>query len=164
LEKELAEAVILAEDYLLPQQPLSMSDTVAEIVRRSFQEKQLIPEVKHAMPYLRHTKAAYRVIGYFACQVAAANGAAMGKWVLELSACLGRERREALERAETRPLWQLLVCIELVRKSNISPADLHLMENGLEDMHEFLARNLQIDSHGQCKWKLNQLLRRFASD
>src|SRR5436853_5882178 len=73
LEKELAEAVILAEDYLLPQ-PLSMAEAVAAVVRKSFEHTNILPKLKCVVPYLRNAKAAYRVVGYLAYQVAARQG------------------------------------------------------------------------------------------
>ena len=104
LEARLADAVIWAEDYLRPQ-PLDLSDSIAEAVRSSFRDSELKPERQHLFPYIRNSRTAYRVVGYFAFQIEPPKG-----MVLDLIAALNAERTEASERKETRPLWQLLVC------------------------------------------------------
>ncbi|MBW8879631.1 MAG: TIR domain-containing protein, partial [Acidobacteria bacterium] len=143
LEKELAEAVILAEDYLLPQ-PLSMAEAVAAVVRKSFEH--------------RNAKAAYRVVGYLAYQVAARQGENLASWALELTACLGRERKEALERNETRPLWQLLVCLNQVSRVQLTYSDRDYLLSALHDMQSFLREHPHIDPGGECKWKIGNMI------
>ncbi|NEQ55489.1 MAG: TIR domain-containing protein [Leptolyngbya sp. SIO3F4] len=104
LEGRLAEAVLLAEDYLRPQ-PLRTSDAIAEIVRDSFRLADLRPDQKAILPYLRSDDAPFRVVGYFAFQIYPS-----AESVPDLLTCLSRERRLALqpgETRETRPLWQL---------------------------------------------------------
>jgi hypothetical protein len=118
LEKELADAVVLAEDYLAPI-GLGMAEPIAALVRRSFENVGTIPKLQLAAPYMRNPKAPYRVVGYLACQVAAERGQDVGAWALDLIACLMREHREALEHRETRPLWQLLVCIDYAMRSKL---------------------------------------------
>lgn len=157
LEKELAGAVVLAEDYLLPQ-PLSMAEAVAAVVRRSFEELNIVPELKHVAPYLRNPKAAFRVVGYLACQVVVLRGESLASWALELTACLGRERKEALERNETRPLWQLLVCLGYVFRAQLTYSDRDYLRNALLDMQSFLRDHPHIDPGGECKWKVGNLI------
>jgi hypothetical protein len=157
LEKELAEAVILAEDYLLPQ-PLSMAEAVAAVVRKSFEYTNISPKLKYVVPYLRNAKAAYRVVGYLAYQVAARQGENLASWALELTACLGRERKEALERNETRPLWQLLVCLNQVSRVQLTYSDRDYLLSALHDMQSFLREHPHIDPGGECKWKIGNMI------
>jgi len=157
LEKELAGAVVLAEEYLLPQ-PLSMAEAVAVVVRRSFEDASIVPRLSHVAPYLRNAKAAYRVVGYLACQVAARRSENLASWALELTACLGRERKEALEHNETRSLWQLLVCLGHVLRAQLTYSDRDYVRKTLVDMQSFLRDNPHIDPGGECKWKIGDIM------
>lgn len=105
LEGSLADAVIYAEEYLQPQ-ALDLSDAIAEAVRRSFKRSALNIERRHLLPYLRSDSAAHRVTAYIAYQVSPQKDMA-----LDFVASLRREKAEAAARRETRPLWQLLVCL-----------------------------------------------------
>jgi TIR domain len=155
--RRIAEAVQRAREYLLPQ-PLSVSEAVAESVRRSFSEAGVVPSLMHVSPYLASGEAAFRVVGYLAAQVAAAQGADIRSWALELTAAFGREQREAVEHQETRPLWQLLVAVGYLLKQSPSHPDRDYLRDAMRDTQTFLQQHGHIDPDGECKRGLAYLL------
>lgn len=155
--QRLSDAVARAREYLMPQ-PLSVAEAVVETIRRSFSEAGIRPQLAHVIPYLASPDAVYRVVGYLATQVAAAQGVDLRTWSLELAACFGREQRHALERHETRPLWQLLVAVGNVINQNPPEPDRSYLRDAMRDTGTFLHQNLQLDPGGQCKARLRKLL------
>ena len=154
---ELARAVSLAEKYLGPID-LREAERVAAQIRETFENARTQPTLRSVQPYLQHSNAAHRVVGYLACQVAAQRGN-ISTWVPELARCFAEEQDEACKNQETRPLWQLLVCISYVLKSEaLSEPDRARLRNGLEEMLKFLRAHPHLDSGGQCKWKIGELL------
>ena len=152
LEVSLADAVIWAEEYLHPQ-PLDLSDSIAEAVRRSFRDAGLTPERRHLLPYIRNSRVAYRVVGYFAYQIQPPAG-----MVLDLVAALNAERVEANEHKETRPLWQLLVCFTYLVRHSANPLDKDLIRKALEEFLKFMEGDGSIDPGGECKGRIRMLL------
>jgi hypothetical protein len=152
LEAKLADAVIWAEDYLRPQ-PLDLSDSIAEAVRSSFRDSGLKPERQHLLPYIRNSRPAYRVVGYFAFQIEPIEG-----MVLDLIAALDFERTEARERKESRPLWQLLVCFTYLMQYHTRPSDRDLIKTALADYLMFMESDPTIDPGGQCKERIRLLV------
>ncbi|UCC97154.1 MAG: hypothetical protein JSW66_15070 [Phycisphaerales bacterium] len=154
----LDEVVIIAEDYLTPQS-LIVSDSIAELVRSSLRKANLVPQADDIAPYLRKRSAAYRVVGYLAFHAAATQGHLLVDLTDELVACLGRERREAIEpHKETRPLWQLLVCFTYLSRGNIEVDRKHLIQEALQGFHDYLRSDPTIDPGGQCKTRIKMLL------
>jgi hypothetical protein len=154
---ELASAIILAEKYLGPID-LREADRIAAQIRRTFENAKTRPMLRSLQPYLQHTKGAYRVVAYLAGQVAAQRED-ISSWVPELARCLAREQDEACNNRETRPLWQLLVCVGYLLKSlALSEAGRARLGNGLREIQKFLQANPHLDSGGQCKWKISELL------
>jgi hypothetical protein len=164
LETELANAVILAEDYLAPQS-LIVSDSIAELVRKSFAKAGLKPLADYIIPYLRNKSASYRVVGYFAFQVSALQGLILTDLTEELVACLSRERRETIEKyKETRPLWQLLVCFHFLLKTDIESDRKSLVGEALKGFLEFMRSDNTIDLGGECKWRVKELIIGFTGN
>jgi hypothetical protein len=155
LEVYLADAVVYAEEYLKPDQSVGSHDRIAELVRRSFRMADLKPEVAHLKPYLRSKKAEYRVVGYLGFQINPTP-----ELMAELVICLNREREEARQRKETRPLWQLLVCFTSLLKKGVDSEDKELIRDALFDFNNFLRSDSSIDPGGECKrrieWLINQ--------
>ena len=155
--QRLSDAVARAREYLMPQ-PLSVAEAVVETIRRSFSEAGIRPQLAHVVPYLASPDAVYRVVGYLATQIAASQGVDLRGWSLELAVCFGREQRHALERHETRPLWQLLVAVGNVIAQRPPEPDRSYLRDAIRDTSTFLQQNLHLDPGGQCKARLSQLL------
>lgn len=152
LEVYLADAVFYAEEYLQPL-PMASHDRIAELVRQSFRKANLKPEAIHLKPYLRSKKAAFRVVGYLGFQINPTP-----ELVAELIICLNREREEAKQRKETRPLWQLLVCFTLLLEKGVNSEDRTLIQDSLTDFNSFLHSDSSIDPGGECKSRINWLV------
>lgn len=152
LEASLADAVIYAEEYLEPQ-PLDLSDAIAEAVRRSFERSAVKIERRYLVPYLRSESAAHRVTGYIAYQVSPQKDMA-----LDFVAALRREKVEAATRRETRPLWQLLVCVGRLMQLGIDRSDTAVIRTALREYFEWMKRDPSIDPGGQCKRRIGMLL------
>lgn len=152
LEASLADAVIYAEEYLQPQ-PLDLSDAIAEAVRRSFDRSGVKIDRKHLLPYLRSESAAHRVTGYIAYQVSPQRNMA-----LDFVAALRREKVEAASRRETRPLWQLLVCIDRLIRLHVDPNDVQVIRSALRRYLEWMRGDPSIDPGGECKQRIEMLL------
>jgi hypothetical protein len=152
LEVHLADAVIWAEEFLKPE-PLDLSDLIAETVRTSFRNSNVDPERKHLLPYIRSTKAAYRVVGYLAFQINPPQG-----MVLDLVSALSAERIEASERKETRPLWQLLVCFTYLSQHRTPPTERELIRRALKNYLDFMNTDTAIDPGGECKERMKLLI------
>jgi hypothetical protein len=153
IELALADAVIWAQDYLSPQ-PLDLSDNIAAAVRRAFEKVGLQVERRHLVPYLRSPEAPHRVVGYIAFQVKPVAG-----MELDLVGALRLERGHAANAHETRPLWQLLVCITFLLKRPDS--DHALLGVALKDFLSFLEQLPEIDPGGQCKARIRMLVGRL---
>jgi hypothetical protein len=153
LEASLADAVIYAEEYLQPQ-PLDLSDAIAEAVRRSFDRSGVKIDRGHLLPYLRSESAAHRVTGYIAYQVSPQENMA-----LDFIAALRREKAEAVSQRETRPLWQLLVCIDRMIQLHVDPSDLQVIQCSLREYLEWMRGDPSIDAGGECKRGIEILLR-----
>ena len=159
----LEEAVIVVEDYLTPQS-LVVSDSIAELVRNSFQKANLAPRTDDIVSYLRKQKAAYRVVGYLAFQASAERGHLLADLTGELVACVGRERRQAIEpHKETRPLWQLLVCFTylLMSRTKIVREE-YIVKEALVGLDNFLHSDTSIDPGGECKNRISYLLSKLV--
>jgi TIR domain-containing protein len=161
LNQQLNEAVSLAHDYLLPH-ALSTAEAVAEVIRRSIQRSAARLKLDDVTPFLRSGNAAYRVVGYLAAQALVKISDNTPDWIIELTAGLARERREASERNETRPLWQLLVALDLAASSGIPRYERDFARNALNDMLAFLRANSHMDPGGECKHRLQQVLGRLS--
>ena len=69
-----------------------------------------------------------------------------------------REQNEALDNQETRPLWQLLVCITQAWKTpELSEENRNRLRNELRQTQNFLNADPHLDSGGQCKGKIGML-------
>lgn len=152
LEASLADAVIYAEEYLQPQ-PLDLSDAIAEAVRRSFERSGVKIERGNLVPYLRSESAAHRVTGYIAYQVSPQKDMA-----LDFVVALRREKIEAATRRETRPLWQLLVCVGRLMQLGIDRSDAEVIQTALREYFEWMKRDPSIDPGGECKRRIGMLL------
>lgn len=151
LEISLSDAVIWADEYLKPQ-PLELSDKLAQAVRQSFKSLDITPDSKLLTPYLLNDNASFRVVGYLAYQIKPFTDAKIG---LNLLACLSKERTHASIKKETRPLWQLLVCIHrLLAITDNRDVILY----SLKEMLSFLESKDDIDRGGQCKQRIRDLL------
>ena len=155
---KLASAVILAEGYLAPID-LREAEARAARIRQTFKNARTLFRLQDAEPYLRHTIAAHRVVGYLVCQVVAEKEDVCS-WAPELAGCLAREQTEALDNRETRPLWQLLVCItHVLRLPALSGTSRDDLRNALGDMQNFLLANPHLDPEGQCKSRIGELMK-----
>lgn len=154
LEAHLADAVLWAEDYL-GNVPLSFADAIAESVRSSFRRINLKPKPQDLRPYIRNTRAAYRVVGYIAYQIDP-----LESMVLDLTHALNLERdhNKAAERKETRPLWQLLVCFTFLMRVQIPRSDRSLIKMALRDFLDFMEKDPSIDPGGECKTRIIKLI------
>ena len=161
LNRQLNEAISLAHDYLLPH-ALSTAEAVAEVIRRTIQRSSAQLKIDDVTPFLRSGNAAYRVVGYLATQALVKTSDNTADWTMELTAGLARERREASERNETRPLWQLLVALDLAVTSGIPHYERDFARNALNDMLAFLLANSHIDPGGECKHRLQEVLGRLS--
>ena len=161
LNRQLNEAISLAHDYLLPH-ALSTAEAVAEVIRRTIQRSSAQLKIDDVTPFLRSGNAAYRVVGYLATQALVKTSDNTADWTMELTAGLARERREASERNETRPLWQLLVALDLAVTSGIPHYERDFARNALNDMLAFLLANSHIDPGGECKHRLQEVLGRSS--
>lgn len=149
-ELAFADAVIWAQDYLGPQ-PLELSDKIAAAIRRAFAEAGLQVDRRRLLPYLRSSEASYRVVGYMAFQVKP-----FTSMELDLVGALRLERGHAANAHETRPLWQLLVCITILFRQPES--DHALLGAALRDFLGFLEQSPKIDPGGQCKARIRRLV------
>jgi hypothetical protein len=157
LTSKLASSVNLAEGYLAPID-LGEAEARAARIRQTFENTRTLPMLNDVEPYLRDTKAAHRVVGYLVCQAVALRED-ICSWALELAGCLAREQKEALDNRETRPLWQLLVCISQVLRSTALPkASRDRLRNALGDLQNFLRATPRLDPEGQCKRRIAELL------
>jgi hypothetical protein len=157
LSSKLAAAVKFAEEYLAPID-LSEADARATRIRQTFQNAKTVPRLSELEPYLQHTTAAHRVVAYLVCQTVAQRED-ISDWAAELADCLGREQQEALSYGETRPLWQLLVCIEDALDSpTLTETKRDDLRRALRGTQRFLEANPHLDAGGQCKWKIGELL------
>ncbi len=152
LEASLADAVIYAEEYLQPQ-PLDLSDAIAEAVRRSFERSGAKIERRNLIPYLRSESSAHRVTGYIAYQVSPQKDMA-----LDFVAALRREKVEAASRRETRPLWQLLVCVGTLMRLAIDRSEAEVIRTALREHLAWMERDSSIDPGGECKQRIAMLL------
>jgi hypothetical protein len=152
LEASLADAVIYAEEYLQPQ-PLDLSDAIAEAVRRSFERSGATIERRNLIPYLRSESAAHRVTGYIAYQVSPQKDMA-----LDFVAALRRERVEAATRRETRPLWQLLMCVGTLMRLTIDRSEAEVVRTALREYLAWMNSEPSIDTGGECKQRITLLL------
>jgi hypothetical protein len=150
--------IALAERYLSPIN-LHEADGIAAEIREMFEAAE-VPQVSWFERYLMHPQAAGRVVGYLAGQVAARRGCNIADWAHVLLRCLHREQDEAVEHRETRPMWQLLVCIEAALNSRTLPEEGYCstLRGGLGRTLEFLRADPSLDPQGQCKWKIEELL------
>jgi hypothetical protein len=152
LEASLADAVLYAEEYLQPQ-TLDLSDAIAEAVRRSFERAAVKIERASLVPYLRSESAAHRVTGYIAYQVSPQKNMA-----LDFVTSLRREKDEAANRKETRPLWQLLVCIGKLLRLDINRSEVEVITTSLRDFLEWMKKDPSLDPGGECKRRIRLLL------
>jgi hypothetical protein len=157
-EKCLREAEGIAKEYLAPIS-LGMAETLAETGRKLLRAQGICEsDFGRITGYLRNPAAYGRVAGYWAFQVASELKVDVRPIALELGACLARESREALEHQETRPLWQLLMCITGVLRLDISQSDRNHLRDSLYDMRSFLYSNRHLDGGSQCKNRISELI------
>ncbi|WP_422080264.1 toll/interleukin-1 receptor domain-containing protein [Ulvibacterium sp.] len=155
LEIALADAVIWAEQYLQPQ-PLNLSDKIAEAVRNSFFNSEIIPNIEIIKPYILNEKASYRVVGYLAYQIKPFSNQQI---ILDFLSSLKIEKQEAIKNKETRPLWQLLVCIELLSELD---NDVSILIESLSMFLNFMEENQSIDLGGECKDRIRYLIEMYT--
>jgi hypothetical protein len=151
LEISLADAVIWADEYLKPQ-PLELSDKLAQAVRQSFKSFDIKPNSKLLTPYLLNDSPSFRVVGYLAYQITPFTDAKIG---LNLVVCLSKEKTHASIKKETRPLWQLLVCLHKLLEITDNR---EIILYSLKEMLSFLESKDDIDRGGQCKQRIRNLL------
>lgn len=154
LREALARALELARCYLLTQ-PLASADSVAQEIRSAFASTGYTPSSEFVEPYIRSEDPLERVVGYVAYQVAPYMG--IGKL---LSKCLEKEAEYALHTKETRPLWQLLVCVGLFGAVT-NPEEMQFMNLPLSDVRDSLQRHEGVDAGGECAAKLTALMTIF---
>lgn len=152
LEASLADAVIYSEEYLQPQ-PLDLSDAIAAAVRRSFARSEVNIDRGALLPYLRSESAAHRVTGYIAYQVSPQRDMS-----LDFVTALRREKAEAVTRRETRPLWQLLVCVGELMRFDVDRCDVDVVRTALRECLEWLQVDHSIDPGGECKRRIKWLV------
>lgn len=151
LEIALADSVLWAEEYLKPQ-PLGLADQLAQAVRKSFKSCGVIPSTSNLKPYILNDDAAFRVVGYLAYQIQPFNDLKIG---LNFVSCLSKEKLHAQAKKETRPLWQLLVCMHFLL--TISD-DRGYIKSSLKEMLLFLESDNTVDTGHQCKQRIRLLL------
>ena len=156
LEWRLADAVLLAQDYLQPQS-LSTSESIVRVIRTSFKLSDLQATLEDIRPYIRHDNASYRVVGYLAFQMAPTAEA-----IPDLITSLFRERRIASQQKETRPLWQLLVCFTKLLKFPLDKRSKEAIQDSLRVFQDFMQSDAAIDPGGQCKKRIDLLIERSA--
>src|ERR1019366_4364118 len=144
----------LANDYLRPQ-PLASADSVAQEIRGAFASTGYIPSSEYIEPYLQSPDPSDRIVGYLAYQIGPYMGIG-GLW----SDTLKRELEFAMESKETRPLWQLLVCLGLFGAVT-NPEEMQFMSLPLCEAREALQRRGDVDVGGQCASKLAALIEVF---
>jgi hypothetical protein len=107
------------------------------------------------LPYLRSESASHRVTEYIAYQVSPKKGLA-----LDFVASLRREKAEAASKGETRPLWQLLVCIGELMRLGIGSADAEVLRKALSEHLAWMRHEPSVDPAGECKQRIELLLRK----
>jgi len=105
------------------------------------------------VPYVRSESAAHRVTGYIAYQVSPQKNMA-----LDFVTSLRREKVEAATRRETRPLWQLLVCVGELLTLDIDRGDVEVIQTALREYLEWMEQDSLIDPEGECKQRIGMLL------
>jgi hypothetical protein len=154
LDNALKRSLDLARNYLLPQ-PLASADSVAQEIRSAFASTGYTPSADFVEPYLNSEDAALRVIGYLAYQTAPYLG--IGQVFGE---CLIKEVKYALNTKETRPLWQLLVCLGLFGAIT-NPEEMQFMKLPLQEVKHALEQEKEVDMGGECVSKLTALIAIF---
>ncbi|MBS0150253.1 MAG: TIR domain-containing protein [Nitrospira sp.] len=154
LEANLADAVIYATEYLQPQ-GLGLSDAIAESIRQSFRATNIHPERRNLLPYITSNSAAHRVTGYIAYQMSPQLSMCM-----DFVASLRREREEATHNHETRPLWQLLVCIGHALSAEHQDSGHAALLIALSEFDRWICNEPSIDLGGECKTRIQLLLER----
>lgn len=150
----LARSLELARDYLLPQS-MASAESVAQEIRSAFASTGYTPSSELVEPYLQSQEPSQRVVGYLAYQVAPYMG--IGQLLGE---CLVTELEYALGAKETRPLWQLLVCLGLFGAVT-NPEEMQFMALPLKEVRESLQRDQHVDVGGECGAKLTALMTIF---
>jgi hypothetical protein len=103
---------------------------------------------------LKSSDGATRILGYVAVQRWSGPAANF-----ELGPCFALERRDARRWRETRPLWQLLVCVDspgLVRRNAAVMGE-------LDETRTFLYANDDIDPGRECRNQLERILFRAVN-
>lgn len=154
LKEALARSLELARSYLLPQS-LASADSVAQEIRGTFAATGYTPSSELVEPYLQSDESSERVVGYLIYQIAPYMG--IGRLWSEV---LSRELEYALFTKETRPLWQLLVCLGLFGAVT-NPEEMQFMELPLNEAREALQREESVDAGGECVAKLTALISVF---
>ena len=150
----LARSLELARNYLLPQS-LASADSVAQEIRSAFASTGYAPSSEFVEPYIKSQEPSQRVVGYLAYQVAPYMG--IGNFLGEY---LTTEVEYALRSKETRPLWQLLVCLGLFGAVT-NPEEMQRMNLPLEKVRDALQRHEGVDAGGECVSKLTALMTIF---
>ncbi len=154
LKEALARSLELARSYLLPQS-LASADSVAQEIRSAFASTGYTPNRNFIEPYLQSHEASERVVGYLAYQIAPYMG--IGRLWRKV---LPQELEYAVLTNETRPLWQLLVCLGLFGAVT-NPEEMQFMALPLNETREALQRQEDVDAGGQCVAKLTALISVF---
>jgi hypothetical protein len=154
LDAALERSLELSRNYLLPQS-LASSDSVAQEIRSAFGSTGYTPSAEFVEPYLQSQEASQRVVGYLAYQVAPYRGISG-----VLGNCLTNELEHALRTKETRPLWQLLVCLGLFGAVT-DPEEMQFMALPLKEARKALQRQKDVDAGGECASKLTALMTIF---
>ena len=154
LARALQRALSLAKDYLLPQS-LASSDSIAQEIRSAFASTGYVPNAALVEPYIISEEPSERVVGYLAYQMAPYMG--VGEL---LHRTLEKEINYCTNSKETRPLWQLLVCVGLFGAVT-NPEEMQFVNLPLRHALASLQRADGVDVGGQCAAKLNALIAVF---
>jgi hypothetical protein len=154
LREALKTSLELVRAYLAPQ-PLASSDSVAQEIRSAFSSCGYLPTPELVEPYIRSDLPAERVVGYFAYQMAPY------MWSHNLwHEALERELKYAITARETRPLWQLLVCLALFGVIT-NPEEMQFVHLPLPEALNRLRAARKVDPGGECAAKIQSLISVF---
>lgn len=154
LSGALIRALELSNNYLLPQS-LASADSIAQEIRGAFASTGYTPSSEFVEPYLKSEEATHRVVGYLMYQVAPY------MWIGSLfGECLENELEYALRTKESRPLWQLLVCLGLFGAVTTAE-EMQFMNLPLAEARDSLMLQMDVDTGGECVAKLTALMNLF---
>jgi hypothetical protein len=159
INARLQELTERARDYLRPQ-PLSISDEKAEEMREAMRRGsvRLTPaEIEAALASLDSNQ---RVPAYIQLQVNCLAGREPEpNYIAQLSNCFWLESFVACTLHETRPLWQLIVALQVCYAVLLDDESLESrVRLNMKHCFEYLRSDRTVDPGGECKERLVELL------